>query len=1202
MRLSIVKILLGHYTSVQELGSTSMPQEIIESLRRAPVVLEHLKWNAYRSEKLRLVYVATPKVACSSLKWWFAALEGRTRGILQSMDSDETSPELVIHDLFHKIAPDLTCLSLDSLRTALEAADYFRFALVRNPYRRIFSAWQSKLLLREPLQSSPYREFDFIALPIASKSDIRRAFESFLQHLHQFEAPNFWDVHWTPQFQLLRPDLIPYSLVAKLEDVADLDRRLAAHLGRQYISPFAEKHSNESLIPFLPEFVSEVAANLIQQLYATDFVTFDYPIGIPESRTDFSDMQLTTALAAMEMLRGRHRRVTEIRTRLRRDLDGLEREVKRRDAQMLELHASVEHLGREVKRRDAQIAEMCAQLPIMSNDLARVSQENQALRASTSWLVTRPFRWASELLRRSIPKHLLETGQLVTNRAGDFDREFYLKMYPDVTAAKCGPEEHYWQHGKAEGRLGYPPQLDFVGSLALFSKERKTVLVVSHEASLTGAPVLSLNIVQQLTSRYNVVAMLLGGGVISDTFHETGAVVVRASAARGNPVLAEVIIQALSRQVDFKFALVSSIESRWVLPGLAKCGVPTVSLIHEFAAYTRPKGAFLDALLWSTEIVFSTEITFESARAELEHIEDWPPVRILPQGRCTMPMLDLDTQRLSNERARMGRVLRPSGNGNRKFIVLGVGSVQLRKGVDIFIQCAANVLSRIGSDSARFVWIGSGFNPDQDAGYSVYLADQIKRAGLQDMVVFADETPAIEMAYEEADLLLLPSRLDPLPNVAIDAMAHGLPVICFEKTTGIAAILKDAHLGDTCVAKYLDIEDMVHKIIALLESSKLREDLGERLREFASERFDMSRYVAALEDCAMSACERMQQERRDVDDIRCGGKIRMDFAVPPHMLALTPEEFTIHYVRGWASGAMLRKPLPGFHPSIYKARHGLRLAAADPYADYVREGCPAGPWRMAVIDDKMPMPAAAGQTLRVAVHLHAYFPEVVPAFVERLTLNDLHADLFVSVSDEEKRDLVMAQLSSCISRVLDVRVVENRGRDIGPLLTAFGTGLVRDYDIVGHFHTKASKSLDDGSTGQNWNRFILENLLGGQGGKMADRIVGEMAADSSLGLVFPDDPNVIGWSKNRAHAHDLAARLGIEELPDQFNFPVGTMFWARTAILKPFVDLDLDWDDYPEEPLAYDGTMLHAIERLVPTVVQSLGLRCIVTNVEGVSR
>ena len=33
---------------------------------------------------------------------------------------------------------------------------------------------------------------------------------------------------------------------------------------------------------------------------------------------------------------------------------------------------------------------------------------------------------------------------------------------------------------------------------------------------------------------------------------------------------------------------------------------------------------------------------------------------------------------------------------------------------------------------------------------------------------------------------------------------------------------------------------------------------------------------------------------------------------------------------------------------------------------------------------------------------------------------------------------------------------------------------------------------------------------------MADRIINRIASDKSIGLVFPDDPNVIGWGENLA--------------------------------------------------------------------------------------
>ena len=71
--------------------------------------------------------------------------------------------------------------------------------------------------------------------------------------------------------------------------------------------------------------------------------------------------------------------------------------------------------------------------------------------------------------------------------------------------------------------------------------------------------------------------------------------------------------------------------------------------------------------------------------------------------------------------------MRPQG-GNRKFLVLGAGTVQIRKGADLFIECAAILKSPPGGDRFQFVWIGDGFDPEYELGYSVYAADQIRRA------------------------------------------------------------------------------------------------------------------------------------------------------------------------------------------------------------------------------------------------------------------------------------------------------------------------------------------------------------------------------------------------------------------------------------------------------------------------------------------
>lgn len=107
---------------------------------------------------------------------------------------------------------------------------------------------------------------------------------------------------------------------------------------------------------------------------------------------------------------------------------------------------------------------------------------------------------------------------------------------------------------------------------------------------------------------------------------------------------------------------------------------------------------------------------------------------------------------------------------------------------------------------------------------------------------------------------------------------------------------------------------------------------------------------------------------------------------------------------------------------------------------------------------------------------------------------------------------------------------------------------------------------------------------------MMDVIMNALISKATLGLVFAEDPHLADWDENRTIANALAARMGLSlPLPNHFDFPLGTMFWARPQALKPLMDLGIGWDEYPDEPLAIDGTLLHALERLVPFSAEHAG-------------
>ena len=267
------------------------------------------------------------------------------------------------------------------------------------------------------------------------------------------------------------------------------------------------------------------------------------------------------------------------------------------------------------------------------------------------------------------------------------------------------------------------------GSVAIIDARKRTILVISHEATRSGAPILALNLIQHLSARYNVIGLLLGVGELTDNFRQASASLYVAERAQMSDGQLSGVIEEITTRYPLMFTIANTVESRRVLGALKERGVPTVSLIHEFASYMRPGSVFQDAVSLSTETVFSTELTLNSAV-----VDTWlypsTSIHVAPTGKCNVPA----AARTSHSEEQLNSLwsrrysLPPA---RRKFLVIGVGTVEIRKGVDIFISCAAIIKNQNGGERFQFLWIGRGFDPETDVNYSVYLADQIKRAGIQ---------------------------------------------------------------------------------------------------------------------------------------------------------------------------------------------------------------------------------------------------------------------------------------------------------------------------------------------------------------------------------------------------------------------------------------------------------------------------------------
>ena len=231
----------------------------------------------------------------------------------------------------------------------------------------------------------------------------------------------------------------------------------------------------------------------------------------------------------------------------------------------------------------------------------------------------------------------------------------------------------------------------------------------------------------------------------------------------------------------------------------------------------------------------------------------------------------------------------------------------------------------------------------------------------------------------------------------------------------------------------------------------------------------------------------------------------------------------------------------------------------------------------------------------LSVHLHVHYLETLPALLQALErcqdgLGDLR--LWVSTDSSAKAELieVALQKSFLSKRAVStkVRVCANKGRNLGPLLHDFWPEL-KDEELVLHVHSKRSVESD---LGEAWLDQLLQCLLPDSNTLRALRH--RFQRDSKLGLVMPQPPGLIrpylNWGSNFELAQQLAAPLGGHLHRDAvLMFPAGGMFWFKPAALAPLVECLNTMSELPPEPLAVDGSSLHALERLAPHACESSG-------------
>jgi glycosyltransferase involved in cell wall biosynthesis len=210
--------------------------------------------------------------------------------------------------------------------------------------------------------------------------------------------------------------------------------------------------------------------------------------------------------------------------------------------------------------------------------------------------------------------------------------------------------------------------------------------------------------------------------------------------------------------------------------------------------------------------------------------------RLIPNG------VDLERFRppAGGERAQIRRRL---GLAEGMPVVLFVGFFSRDKRPDVLFDAWTDTLA--GAPESALVFVGRTRSDyaEVDPGLADRIRGDAVRLGCGARVIMIEQAAAIEDWYRAADIFVLPSAREGLPNVVLEAMASGLPCIV-SRLPGVT----DSLIADNENGVLVDVDDragFAAALNALLNDPARRAAIGGRARATVADRYSLEQTAAA---------------------------------------------------------------------------------------------------------------------------------------------------------------------------------------------------------------------------------------------------------------------------------------------------------------------------------------------------------------------
>lgn len=236
-------------------------------------------------------------------------------------------------------------------------------------------------------------------------------------------------------------------------------------------------------------------------------------------------------------------------------------------------------------------------------------------------------------------------------------------------------------------------------------------------------------------------------------------------------------------------------------------------------------------------------------------------------------------------------------------------------------------------------------------------------------------------------------------------------------------------------------------------------------------------------------------------------------------------------------------------------------------------------------------------TPKVIVCFHMYYEELLEQCVTYLESVPDFADIYISTPKKEIIPVIDELAKKHNLKNYRIECISARGRAEAAFLVAT-KNFIMDYDYACIVHDKKSSFLRPGIIGKEFGWHNQDALLKSKEYVLNVLKVFEdnprMGILEPFNLLYANYRELYGseWGGNYEGTVQFLKENGID-LPIspevQPVCPMGAMFWFRPQAMKRLIDKSWEYEDFPEEPLPLDGSLIHIIERAYPFFAQAEG-------------